>query len=193
MHPNSQKQPIPRDPATPKTKDIYQKYNMFSTRIKHAGIVIRHLQGRTCFFSAGSRNGVEGLDSVCLGTQKQVEPEKKIRFVTSIEKYVEGVKQNEKHVPDLLEVIIRPPGLVKEELQPILLKMVFVQNGPNYIKEQIIQGFNFLDSGISMFSRRRPMQPSGFETLQPRINPKMRVSSAVSRFLLKSVSTDRHR
>ena len=40
-----------------------------------------------------------------------------------IEKYVEDVKQDEKHVPDLLEPIMRPPGLVKEKLRPI-----FVQN-----------------------------------------------------------------
>ena len=41
-------------------------------------------------------------------------------FVT--EKSVEDVKQNEKHVPDLPEAIMRPPGLVKEELQPISFK-----------------------------------------------------------------------
>ena len=37
------------------------------------------------------------------------------------EKYIEDVRQDEKHVPDLLESII-PPGLVKEELRPILFK-----------------------------------------------------------------------
>ena len=40
-----------------------------------------------------------------------------------IEKYVEDVKQDEKHVPDLLESIMRPPGPVKEESRPILSKM----------------------------------------------------------------------
>ena len=40
-----------------------------------------------------------------------------------MEKYNEDLRQDEKHVPDLLEPIIRPPGLVKEELQPILFKM----------------------------------------------------------------------
>ena len=48
-------------------------------------------------------------------------PKKNILFVT--EKYVEDVKQDEKHVPDLLEAIMRPPGLVKEELRQILFKM----------------------------------------------------------------------
>ena len=40
-----------------------------------------------------------------------------------IEKYVEDVKQGEKHVPDLLESIMKAPGLVKEELRRILFKM----------------------------------------------------------------------
>ena len=38
-------------------------------------------------------------------------------------KYVEDVKQDEKHVPDLLESIMRPTCLVKEELRPNLFKM----------------------------------------------------------------------
>ena len=40
---------------------------------------------------------------------------RKIHFFV-IEKYVEDLKQDEKHVPDLLESIMRPPGLVKEEI-----------------------------------------------------------------------------
>ena len=34
----------------------------FSTRIKDAGIAVRHSQGRILFYTAGSRNGLEGLD-----------------------------------------------------------------------------------------------------------------------------------
>ena len=33
-----------------------------------------------------------------------------------MEKIVEDVKQDEKHVPDLLEAIMKAPGLVKEEI-----------------------------------------------------------------------------
>ena len=33
-----------------------------STRIKDAGIAIRHSRGRILFYTAGSRNGLEGLD-----------------------------------------------------------------------------------------------------------------------------------
>ena len=40
-----------------------------------------------------------------------------------IEKYIEDARQDEKHVPDLLEAIIQPPGLVKDELRPISFKI----------------------------------------------------------------------
>ena len=40
-----------------------------------------------------------------------------------IETYIEDAQQDEKHVPDLLESIMRPPGLVKEELRLILSKL----------------------------------------------------------------------
>ena len=40
-----------------------------------------------------------------------------------MEKYVEDAKQEEKDVPDLLEAIMRPTCLVKEELRPILFKV----------------------------------------------------------------------
>ena len=41
-----------------------------------------------------------------------------------IEKYIEDARQDEKHVPDLLEAIIQPPDLVKKELRPISFKMI---------------------------------------------------------------------
>ena len=37
-----------------------------------------------------------------------------------MERYIEDVEQEEKHVPDLLETIMKPKLFVKEELQPIL-------------------------------------------------------------------------
>ena len=45
------------------------------------------------------------------------------RHVFVMEKYVEDAKQDEKHVPDLLEAIMRPTCLVKEELRQNLFKM----------------------------------------------------------------------
>ena len=60
--------------------------------------------------------------SVCPHTKKQVHPIKKTLSV--IEKYVEDVKQDEKHVLDLLEPIMRPTFFVKEELRMILFKVM---------------------------------------------------------------------
>ena len=40
-----------------------------------------------------------------------------------MEKYFEDARQDEKHVPDLLESIIQPPGLVKDELRQKLCKI----------------------------------------------------------------------
>ena len=37
-----------------------------------------------------------------------------------IEKCIEDATQDEKHVPNLLEAIMKAPGLVKEELRPKL-------------------------------------------------------------------------
>ena len=44
------------------------------------------------------------------------------RHVFVIEKYVEDVKQKQKDVLDLLESMMRPPGLVKEELRQFYSK-----------------------------------------------------------------------
>ena len=40
-----------------------------------------------------------------------------------MEKYIEDARQDEKHVPDLLEAIMRPPGPVKDELRQKLFKI----------------------------------------------------------------------
>ena len=45
------------------------------------------------------------------------------RHVFLIEKCFEGARQNEKHVPDLLESIMRPTDPVKEELRQKLFKI----------------------------------------------------------------------
>ena len=100
----------------------------FSTRIKDAVIAIRHSR-RILFYTAGSRNGLEGMDAVCpQGSrrwpethEKKLYPRKRHFFV--MEKYIEDVKQEEKDVPDPLEAIMRPTCLVKGELRPILSKL----------------------------------------------------------------------
>ena len=53
-------------------------------------------------------------------TKGKLSPGKKYFFC--IEKYVEDVKQKQKDVPDLVESIIRPTRLAKEELRRILMK-----------------------------------------------------------------------
>ena len=52
-----------------------------------------------------------------------------------MEKYIEDARQEEKDVPDLLEAIMRPTCLVKEELRPILSKLS--QFGPKIQKIKV--------------------------------------------------------
>ena len=70
------------------------------------------------FYTAGSRNELEEVDTVCVG---ELTPRKRHFFL--IEKCFEDARQDEKHMPHLLEAIMRPTGLVKKELWPILIKM----------------------------------------------------------------------
>ena len=51
----------------------------------------------------------------------QVGPKKKTFFL--MEKHIEDARQDEKHVPDLLESIIQPIDHVKEELRQKLFKI----------------------------------------------------------------------
>ena len=61
------------------------------------------------------------MDSVCTHTQKQKTISKRHFFL--IEKCFEDARQDEKYVPDLLELIIQPPGPVKGELRQKLFKI----------------------------------------------------------------------
>ena len=69
--------------------------------------------------------GWRGMDTgghwVAPDTKRKLYIRKRHFFV--IEKYVEDVRQEEKHIPDLLEPIMKGSGLVKEELRPILFKL----------------------------------------------------------------------
>ena len=79
-----------------------------------------------------------------------------------MEKYVEDVKQDEKNEPDLLESIMKAPGLVKEELRMISCKMC--QFGPQITK---IKVSTFWMSGKSTDSRRRPMPAFSLVSFNP--------------------------
>ena len=62
-----------------------------------------------------------GWTTQAADTKRKLYPRKRHFFV--IEKYIEDARQEEKDVPDLLEAIMRPTCLVKEELRPILFKL----------------------------------------------------------------------
>ena len=61
------------------------------------------------------------METVCRHTQKQ-KTISKIHFFL-MEKCFEDLRQDEKHVPDLLESIMRPTDPVKEELRQKLFKI----------------------------------------------------------------------
>ena len=54
-----------------------------------------------------------------------------------MEKYIEDAKQEEKDVPDLLEAIMRPTSLIKEELRQILFKMSQFRPDMNQFRPEI--------------------------------------------------------
>ena len=54
-----------------------------------------------------------------------------------IEKYIEDARQDEEHVPDLLEATIQPPGFVKDELRQKLFKMTQITSKITKIKSKI--------------------------------------------------------
>ena len=65
---------------------------------------------------------MERVAGVGTGHKKEVAPKKKTLFCYG--KNIEDTRQKEKDVPDLLEAIMRPTCLVKEELQQNLFKMI---------------------------------------------------------------------
>ena len=65
------------------------------------------------------------------------------RHFLLIEKYIEDARQDEKHVPDLLEAIMKPTDPVKAELRQKLLKIM--QFGSK-IKKMRVSTFGFRKS-----------------------------------------------
>ena len=66
-------------------------------------------------------------------TKRKLYPRKNNFFV--MDKYIEDARQEGKHVPELLEAIMRPTCLVKEELRQNLFKMI--QFRPEIIKIRV--------------------------------------------------------
>ena len=97
------------------------KRTTLSTRIKDADIAIRHSRGYTFSILQGLEMGWRRWTQRVREHKNKLTLSKTYFFV--IEKYVEDVNQDEKDVPDLLESIMKAPGLAKEELQRISCKM----------------------------------------------------------------------
>ena len=89
----------------------------WSTRIKDAGIAIRHSQGYTSSILQALEMDWRDVGDVW----HQVDPKKKTIFL--IEKCIEDARQDEKHTPDLMESIMRPTDPVKDELRQKLFKI----------------------------------------------------------------------
>ena len=70
----------------------------------------------------------------CVHTHTKHKTIAKMHFFL-IENYFEDARQDENHVPDLLESIMRRTDPVKEELRPILFKMT--QFGSKIIKIRV--------------------------------------------------------
>ena len=62
------------------------------------------------------------MEAVCIRTQAHLDPKQNMFFYDIC--FFEDVRQDEKHVPDLLEAIMGPTDPVKEELRPILFEII---------------------------------------------------------------------
>ena len=104
-------------------------------------------------YTAGSTNIFEGMDSVCWHTKKHKTTSKRHFFL--IQKCFEDARQDEKHVPDLLESIMRPNDPVKEELQQ---KLFIIAQFGSKIKKMRVS--NFWIPEIQKFPAGGQCQPS---------------------------------
>ena len=103
----------------------------------------------------GASMGMDnGGHRVAPHTKRQLYP-RNIHFFV-MEKYIEEAKQGQKVALDLVESIMRPPGLVKEELRRILVKIS--QFRPKITKSRAC---TFQMSRKTMDCRQRPTQQAG--------------------------------
>ena len=146
------------------------------------------MRGRILFYTAGSRNGLEGNGHrwASDGTthKKEVVPKKKTLFCYRkiCSKHIEDAKQGQKVAPDLVESIMKGSGLVKEELRRISCKMRQFRS-----KITKITVSTFWMSGKSTDSCRRPTQPSRLVSFKPfftRIDPSRPNKSRNCRFFV---------
>ena len=102
-----------------------------------------------------------------------------------IEKYIEDARQDEKHVPDLLEAIMKPKDLVKEELRQKLSKIDQFGSKIKKIRVCTVQISGKIPDSANVAFEDPFLQylaPLGAKYMENA--QKMRVSSAVRRLLL---------
>ena len=116
--------------------DSLVKTIFYSTRIKDAGVAIRHSRGYIISILQGPEMNLMEWNG-CVHEHKNRKPNKKTYFFR-MEKYIEDLRQDEKHGPDLLEAIMRPTYPIKDELRQKLFKID--QFGSN-IKEMRVSKF----------------------------------------------------
>ena len=80
-------------------------------------------------------------------------------YVFLIEKYVEDARQDEKHVPDLLESIMRPTDPGKEELRQ---KLVKISQNSSKIKKMKVSTFGFRKTKVFPPEANTTFSPSRF-------------------------------
>ena len=134
--------------------------NTSSTRIKDAGIAIRHSRGYIISILQGPDTDLREW-SRCVDTEKNRKPYQKGTFSLWTKK-IEDAWQDEKHVPDLLEAIIQPPDPVKDELRQKLSKMTQIKSKITKIKSKItkIKVPTFWIPEIRSFRAAGQCQPS---------------------------------
>ena len=85
---------------------------------------------------------------------------------------MEDARQDEKHVPDLLEAIIQPPGLVKEELRQKLFKTTRFEPKIKKIRVCTFQMSGKIPDSTNIAFEALPSHP--FCNIWPRQGPNIR-------------------
>ena len=122
IRPNTQVFPIRRHLVTPPSRELesWKEYSQLFNPHQRCGYSDSPFARIHYFYTAGSRNRFEGMEAVCPHTKKHKTISK---IVFLIEKCFEDARQDEKHVPDLLESIMTPTDPVKDELRQKLFKI----------------------------------------------------------------------
>ena len=106
------------------------------------------------------------METVCRHTKKHKTISK--IYVFGIDKYFEDVRQDEKHVPDLLEAIIQPTDPVKDELRQKLFKIDQFGSKIAKIRDPKIPKLHFSDVRKNPGFDQRSLRGTPFCNIWPR-------------------------